>query len=117
MSKERPETCKNCGAPEVWCTCEVKPCPFCGKTETAIDGVVRHTNGNCPAWGIYSVELWNTRSIEDALNKRITELETENSRLLSAITEIYELTREFSYDRTLLQIKKIVDKITGGKNE
>lgn len=33
MSEERPGYCKNCGAPEVWCTC-VQPddCETCGKT-------------------------------------------------------------------------------------
>lgn len=141
MSKERLKTRKNCGAPEVWRTCEVKPCPFCGKTETAIDGVVRHTNGNCPAWGIYSVELWDTRPIEDALTAKIAELEAAltylrsllagkeqtvneldneiiqlqswNSRLVYAINEIYELMHEFTYDKKLLQIKDIVYKTTG----
>lgn len=60
------------------------------------------------------------------LHIEIIQLQSRNSRLLSAITEISELTQEFtydsttqefSYDRTMLQIKKIVDKITGEVKE
>lgn len=104
---------------------QIKLCPFCGKTETAIAGVVRHTNGNCPAWGIYSVELWNSRSIEDALNKRISELEHENSRLREVEKE---LTKEKKLSDALylllvdnLSTKKLADEIirtaNRGKNE
>ena len=55
----------------------LKPCPFCGKMpEVADDGVCRCNNKSCsmaPYW--YLPKYWNIRPIEDALKKRIAELE------------------------------------------
>ncbi|NLH78349.1 MAG: DUF551 domain-containing protein [Acidobacteria bacterium] len=64
---------------------ELKPCPFCGSKNTTLD----YFEISCPQelgtlvlcgdCGSYStsVDRWNTRPIEDALNKRIAELEAE----------------------------------------
>jgi hypothetical protein len=60
---------------------ELKPCPFCGSKNTTLD----YFEISCPQelgtlvlcgdCGSYStVDRWNTRPIEDALNKRIAEL-------------------------------------------
>ena len=67
---------------------ELKPCPFCGSKNTTLD----YFEISCPQelgtlvlcgdCGSYStVDRWNTRPIEDALNKRIAELEAEIERL------------------------------------
>jgi len=61
---------------------ELKPCPFCGSKNTTLD----YFEISCPQelgtlvlcgdCGSYStVDRWNTRPIEDALNARIAELE------------------------------------------
>lgn len=52
---------------------ELKPCPFCGSTK-----IRKPENGNgwlCKKCGSEIFWDWNTRPIEDALNKRIAELE------------------------------------------
>lgn len=62
---------------------ELKPCPFCGSSNTALDyyeiscpqelGTIVVCN-DCGA-SATSIVDWNTRPIEDALNARIAELE------------------------------------------
>ena len=53
---------------------EMKPCPFCGGTKICTEkGINLNYCDNCSAES--NVEHWNTRPIEDALNKRIAELE------------------------------------------
>jgi len=57
---------------------ELKPCPFCGKkqSEWSRDCVC----GN-PALDSMTRGAWNTRPIEDALNKRIAELEAKLAKV------------------------------------
>ncbi len=60
---------------------ELKPCPFCGHefdTYVMESGEIMGSCSNimCIAYGLFcSVEEWNTRPIEDALQKRIDELQ------------------------------------------
>lgn len=55
---------------------ELKPCPFCGGTKICTEkGINLNYCDNCSAES--NIEHWNTRPIEDALNKRIDELEAE----------------------------------------
>ena len=78
---------------------ELKPCSFCGKTpqgnlwrefgKNPREYYLYHCNNEkCPAHftkaGSFTLEDWNTRPIEDALNKRIATLEAENARLKAA---------------------------------
>lgn len=52
---------------------ELRPCPFCGGTKICTEkGINLNYCDNCSAES--NVERWNTRPIEDALNKRIAEL-------------------------------------------
>jgi hypothetical protein len=58
---------------------ELKPCPFCGSPAeyTSIDQeFVRCSKGLiCPTEAaVFSVEDWNTRPAEDALQKALTEI-------------------------------------------
>lgn len=53
---------------------ELKPCPFCGGTKICTEkGINLNYCDNCSAES--NVEHWNNRPIEDALNRRIAELE------------------------------------------
>mgnify|MGYP002681909035 CR=1 FL=1 len=55
---------------------ELKPCPFCGGTKICTEkGINLNYCDNCSAES--NVEHWNTRPIEDALNRRIAELEAQ----------------------------------------
>ena len=55
---------------------ELRPCPFCGGTKICTEkGINLNYCDNCSAES--NVEHWNTRPIEDALNRRIAELEAE----------------------------------------
>jgi hypothetical protein len=65
---------------------ELKPCPFCGNKNISNDELRfenevisrRFTCSDCNVLIMdISAEHWNTRPIEDALNKRIAELEKE----------------------------------------
>ncbi len=69
---------------------ELKPCPFCGTLPQANAWIFRGIsetryfcpNQECPlSVRTVTLEEWNTRPIEDALNARIAELEAENNRL------------------------------------
>ena len=66
---------------------ELKPCPFCGRQPYESGGYVScHTelclaNADYHEPAIGPITDWNTRPIEDALRKRIAELEAENNRL------------------------------------
>jgi Lar family restriction alleviation protein len=75
---------------------ELKPCPFCGEKATLDYGVLpnrKHWFITCDCCGMmyqytlsqrkYVKDGWNTRPIEDALNKRIAELEAEIDQLTS----------------------------------
>jgi len=53
---------------------ELKPCPFCGSADIRTEpGINLNYCDKCSAEA--NIEHWNTRPIEDALNKRIAELE------------------------------------------
>ena len=71
---------------------ELKPCPFCGSPaysyhDNCIDFAgVKCNLGGCVCADILITENnWNTRPIEDALNKRIAELEAH----IAALEEAY----------------------------
>lgn len=74
---------------------ELKPCPFCGKEPRIVIGkyATCETEG-CPTEAIaVPVKKWNSRPVEDALQKRIAELEAENGRLREALKEIAEFAK------------------------
>ena len=64
---------------------ELKPCPFCGGMPKVNDWTLKGItdkrcfcdNEKCPVYlsKTIAIDDWNTRPIEDALNKRIAELE------------------------------------------
>ena len=55
---------------------ELRPCPFCGGTKICTEkGINLNYCDNCSAES--NIEHWNNRPIEDALNKRIAELEEQ----------------------------------------
>ena len=62
---------------------ELKPCPFCGSADIRTEpGINLNYCDKCSAEA--NIEHWNTRPIEDALNKRIAELEGFIDRLVEA---------------------------------
>lgn len=79
---------------------ELKPCPFCGKKASIQDCSYY---GSAPAWSAMcdnptcfayteafktkkeAIERWNNRPAEEALQKRIAELEAERDRLRKAL--------------------------------
>ena len=67
---------------------ELKPCPFCGRTpnpDWTDESYIECTNRKCSLYGYgMSTGDWNTRPIENALNKRIAELEGLVQRLVEA---------------------------------
>jgi hypothetical protein len=67
---------------------ELKPCPFCGSPAYSYhDNCIDFAGVKCDLGGCVCADIlitennWNTRPIEDALNKRIAELEAEIERL------------------------------------
>ena len=65
---------------------ELKPCPFCGSADIRTEpGINLNYCDKCSAEA--NIEHWNTRPIEDALNKRIAELEAENDILKDHLRE------------------------------
>jgi len=64
----------------------LKPCPFCGSADIRTEpGINLNYCDKCSAEA--NIEHWNTRPIEDALNKRIAELEAENDILKDHLRE------------------------------
>ena len=72
---------------------EILPCPFCGSehlyfgdwgTHGAYDKV--SCGNECTDW--VPVERWNSRPAEEALQKRIAELEAERDRFREALEKI-----------------------------
>jgi hypothetical protein len=59
---------------------ELKRCPFCGAEPQLLEDTVFCANPLC-GMSTMEVFLWNTRPIEDELNARIKELESEISCL------------------------------------
>ena len=65
-------------------TTELKACPFCGSTDVEVTVDARwiyvhckgcNTNGQPDLKESIAIEAWNTRPLEDALQKRVEELE------------------------------------------
>ena len=91
---------------------EIKPCPFCGSeaiTTTFIDlddfeympievndcdAEVTCENERCINGWYLSPKAWNARPIEDALNKRIAELEAERDQAKAIVSRL----RDFLFD-------------------
>lgn len=83
---------------------ELKSCPFCGKEAAIIIEyylpdigccIVNCTNCNASsADKDKAIINWNDRPIEDALQKRIAELEAENRRLRKTLKDIAEFADE-----------------------
>lgn len=74
---------------------EILPCPFCGSehlyfgdwgTHGAYDKV--SCGNECTDW--VPVERWNSRPAEEALQKRIAELEAERGRMREALVKLKE---------------------------
>ena len=80
----------------------LKPCPFCGGTDVSNwlngkgwsvevecqgchSGITASWDESQERFVNQAIEIWNTRQIEDELNKRIEELEAKNTRLTDAI--------------------------------
>jgi len=56
---------------------KLKQCPFCGSADIRTEpGINLNYCDKCSAEA--NIEHWNTRPIEDALNKRIAELEAKH---------------------------------------
>ena len=71
---------------------ELKPCPFCGSPAYSYhDNCIDFAGVKCDLGGCVCADIlitennWNTRPIEDALNKRIAELEAH----IAALEEAY----------------------------
>jgi hypothetical protein len=75
---------------------ELKPCPFCGRKPYERGGYVSCHTEECLANADYhepaigSIEDWNTRPIEDALNARIAELEKDLSNKEIEYTDLWD---------------------------
>ena len=74
---------------------ELKPCPFCGSPAYSYhDNCIDFAGVKCDLGGCVCADIlitennWNTRPIEDALNARIAELETENAALKAEISKL-----------------------------
>ena len=75
---------------------EILPCPFCGSEHFYFGDWGTHgaynkvSCGNgCIDW--VPVERWNSRPAEEALQKRIAELEAERDRLREALERVVKL--------------------------
>ena len=78
---------------------ELRPCPFCGTLPQAntwtLHGISETRyfcpNPECPhSVRTVTLEQWNTRPIEDALQARIVELNGFINQLIEAGNEMYE---------------------------
>ena len=114
---------------------ELKPCPFCGETRLTIEDnqKVQDVHVLCKDCGAktsfdgirYAVAgRWNCRSVEDALKRRIKELEAENGRLREALKEIAEFAND-EYGKRIpapscvkfMTIKRYAEKALKGAGE
>jgi len=87
---------------------ELKPCPFCGNTnlhhtETSIFHAVW-----CKDCGAMvdiddgdAIKLWNTRPLEDALQKRIAELEEQLLKVSKEYAEMSFARRVNKHNETI----------------
>jgi hypothetical protein len=77
---------------------KLKPCPFCGGEVKEVKLEDRgYLTICCVVGSMISVEEWNTRPIEDALQKRIAELEHDISELEQADDESDRLIGDYKY--------------------
>ena len=68
---------------------ELKPCPFCGSADIRTEpGINLNYCDKCSAEA--NIEHWNTRPIEDALNKRIAELEALVDELVNIGDNLFD---------------------------
>lgn len=114
---------------------ELKPCPFCGETRLTIEDnqKVQDVHVLCKDCGAktsfdgirYAVAgRWNCRPVEDALKRRIKELEAENGRLREALKEIAEFAND-EYGKRIpapscvkfMTIKRYAEKALKGAGE
>ena len=66
---------------------ELRPCPFCGGTNICTEkGINLNYCDSCSAEA--NIEHWNTRPIEDALNKRIAESEEAFLKLEDTLDDV-----------------------------
>ena len=79
---------------------ELRPCPFCGTLPQANTWIFRGIsetryfcpNQECPlSVRTVTLEQWNSRPIEDVLNKRIAELEAMVKRLMRMVEDRFVL--------------------------
>lgn len=96
---------------------ESKPCPFCGNEPVVEGNLVACNNLNCPThdnyWTdpmIFTCDQWNTRPLEDALNKRIARAK----ELLDAEMLPYKGTRTIDLPDHYLQLQQVIDVLNGG---
>ena len=72
---------------------KMKPCPLCGEMPTK--SFSRDDSYTCSTLGCpldenyFSIRAWNTRPIEDELNRRIAEMQTLIDELGDALTATY----------------------------
>jgi len=84
---------------------ELKPCHTCGKIDYS--KIIRDQNME-PIWinccTEYNEDIeWNTRPIEDALEKRIAELEGNNKILKAKLHSIFDILTNRESPRILAQ--------------
>ena len=98
---------------------ELKACPFCGSSNTTLDyyeiscpqelGTIVVCN-DCGA-SAKSIDDWNTRPIEDALNTRIAELESVIDQLIEVGEKMFTavIAAADPYDEGMREWDKIVN--------
>ena len=93
---------------------ELRPCPFCGEMPITENNFAACANKSCPTYDNYwtnpqilTIEHWNTRPIEDELQKRIADL----SQALGLITTL-KPTMVMDADHPLDMAKEIVEYMT-----
>ena len=99
---------------------DLKPCPFCGEmpkvNEWTLKGITDKRcfcdNEKCPVYlsKTIAIDDWNTRPIEDALNKRIARAK----ELLDAEMLPYKGTRTIDLPGHYLQLQQVIDVLNGG---
>ena len=88
---------------------ELKPCPFCGSADIRTEpGINLNYCDKCSAEA--NIEHWNTRPIEDALEKRIARAK----ELLDAEMLPYNCTRTIDLPDHYLQLQQVIDVLNGG---
>ena len=84
---------------------ELKPCPWCGSPADRYDGPNRLLEyigcDSCGKTFPMTIDVWNTRPLEDALQQRVAQLEADNAREQELIQARDETIRA--------QLRKIVE--------